>query len=71
MSSIKPFRQFLEASDEFNLMKDLEDIGAKERTWTKEQVHSALEDVDGLSISMVDLLTTIVLNIILTKEDSR
>lgn len=46
MSSIKPFRQFLEASDEFNLMKDLEDIGAKERTWTKEQVYSALEDVD-------------------------
>ena len=26
-------------------MKDLEDLGAKERTWTKEQVRSALEDV--------------------------
>jgi len=43
--NIKPFDQFFEASDEFRLMKDLEDIGAKERTWTKEQVMNALNDV--------------------------
>jgi hypothetical protein len=41
--NIKRFSQF-EASDEFKLMKDLENIGAKERTWTEEQIHSALED---------------------------
>jgi hypothetical protein len=44
--NIKPFNQFFEASDEFRLMKDLEDLGAKERTWTKEQIRSALEDVN-------------------------
>ena len=44
--NIKPFDEFFEASDEFRLMKDLEDLGAKERTWTKEQVRSALEDVN-------------------------
>jgi hypothetical protein len=44
--NIKPFAQFFEASDEFQLMKDLEDLGAKERTWTKEQVTSALNSVD-------------------------
>jgi hypothetical protein len=44
--NIKPFDQFFEASDEFRLMKDLEDLGAKERTWTKEQIRSALEDVN-------------------------
>ena len=44
--NIKPFAQFFEASDEFQLMKDLEDLGAKERTWTKEQVMNALNDVD-------------------------
>jgi hypothetical protein len=44
--NIKPFDEFFEASDEFRLMKDLEDLGAKERTWTKEQIRSALEDVN-------------------------
>jgi hypothetical protein len=44
--NIKPFDEFFEASDEFRLMKDLEDLGAKERTWTKEQVMNALNDVD-------------------------
>ena len=47
--NIKPFDQFFEASDEFRLMKDLEDIGAKERTWTKEQVMNALNDVDWIN----------------------
>lgn len=42
--NIKPFDQFFEASDEFKLMKDLENIGAKERTWTEEQIVSALEE---------------------------
>lgn len=47
--NIKPFDEFFEASDEFRLMKDLEDLGAKERTWTKEQVMNALNDVDWVN----------------------
>jgi len=47
--NIKPFDEFFEASDEFRLMKDLEDLGAKERTWTKEQVKNALNDVDWVN----------------------
>ena len=42
--NIKPFDQFFEASDELKLMKDLENLGAKERTWTEEQIVYALEE---------------------------
>jgi hypothetical protein len=54
--NIKPFDQFFEASDEFRLMKDLEDLGAKERTWTKEQIRSALEDVNWAGSFSGDLV---------------
>ena len=47
--NIKPFDQFFEASDEFRLMKDLEDLGAKERTWTKEQIRTFIKNWLALS----------------------
>jgi hypothetical protein len=37
-------------------MKDLEDLGAKERTWTKEQIRSALEDVNWAGSFSGDLV---------------
>jgi hypothetical protein len=53
--NIKRFSQF-EASDEFKLMKDLENIGAKERTWTEEQIHSALEDGEWARNFVVEIV---------------
>lgn len=44
--NIKPFAQFFQESDEFRLLKDLEDIGAKERTWTRDEIEDVLRDLD-------------------------
>jgi len=55
--NIKPFDKFLESNDEFRLMKDLEDLGANERTWTKEQIHSVLD-----SLKWADLFSGEIIN---------
>lgn len=44
--NIKPFNQFFLESDESRLLKDLEDIGASERTWTIDEIQDALTDLD-------------------------
>lgn len=44
--NIKPFAQFFQESDELRLLKDLEDIGAKERTWTRDEIEDALRDLN-------------------------
>ena len=44
--NIKPFNQFFLESDEFRLLKDLEDLGANERTWTRDEIQDALSDLD-------------------------
>jgi hypothetical protein len=44
--NIKPFAQFFQESDEFRLLKDLEDIGVKERTWTRDEIEDALRDLN-------------------------
>lgn len=44
--NIKPFNQFFLESDESRLLKDLEDLGAKERTWTLGEIKDALSDLD-------------------------
>ena len=44
--NIKPFNQFFLESDESRLLKDLEDLGASERTWTIDEIQDALNDLD-------------------------
>ena len=44
--NIKPFDKFFEDSDEMRLMKDLEDLGAKERTWSEDEIQDVLDDID-------------------------
>jgi hypothetical protein len=44
--NIKPFNKFFEDSDEMRLMKDLEDLGAKERTWSEEEIRDVLDGIN-------------------------
>ena len=44
--NIKPFDKFFEDSDEMRLMKDLEDLGAKERTWSEDEIQDVLDDIN-------------------------
>lgn len=44
--NIKPFAQFFQESDEFRLLKDLEDLGARERTWTRDEIEDVLRDLN-------------------------
>lgn len=44
--NIKPFDKFFEDSDEMRLMKDLEDLGAKERTWSEDEIQDVLNDIN-------------------------
>jgi len=44
--NIKPFDKFFEDSDEIRLMKDLEDLGANERTWSEDEIQDVLADID-------------------------
>lgn len=55
--NIKPFNQFFLESDESRLLKDLEDIGAKERTWTIDEIQDELSDLDwagNFEVTLVD-----------------
>lgn len=44
--NIKPFDKFFEDFDEMRLMKDLEDLGAKERTWSEDEIQNVLDDIN-------------------------
>lgn len=44
--NIKDFDKFFEDSDEKRLMKDLEDLGAKERTWSEVEIQDVLSDIN-------------------------
>ena len=54
--NIKPFNQFFLESDESRLLKDLEDLGASERTWTRDEIQDALSDLDWAGNFEVDLV---------------
>ena len=55
--NIKPFNQFFLESDESRLLKDLEDLGASERTWTRDEIQDALSDLDWAGNFEVDLVS--------------